>query len=76
MVSTTNGVGLRAGSRLLTMAPMTRLSPAASMQYSKMMNSAMLKAASGPRMCLAWAYCPPAEATVELTSESIMATQE
>src|SRR3954451_17363720 len=28
----------------------------------------------GPTMCLAWAYWPPAEATVEVTSESIMAT--
>ena len=26
-------------------------------------------------MCLAWAYCPPAAATVEVTSESIIATQ-
>ena len=33
------------------------------------------KAISGPTMCLAWAYCPPAAATVEVTSESIMATQ-
>jgi hypothetical protein len=26
-------------------------------------------------MCLAWVYCPPAAATVDVTSESIMATQ-
>ena len=33
-----------------------------------------MKAISGPMVCLAWAYCPPAAATVEVISESIMAT--
>ena len=28
-----------------------------------------MKAISGPTMCLAWAYWPPAAATVEVTSE-------
>src|SRR4051794_28855946 len=36
--------------------------------------SPTLNAMRGPTMCLAWAYWPPAEATVEVTSESIMAT--
>jgi hypothetical protein len=34
-----------------------------------------LKAIRGPTMCLAWVYWPPAAATVEVTSESIIATQ-
>ena len=33
-----------------------------------------LNAINGPTMCLACAYWPPAAATVEVTSESIMAT--
>jgi hypothetical protein len=34
-----------------------------------------LNAISGPTICFAWVYCPPAAATVEVTSESIIATQ-
>ncbi len=39
------------------------------------MNSPTLKAISGPMVCFAWAYWPPAAATVEVISESIIATQ-
>ena len=76
MVRTTQAVALKFALSFSMMAPITMASPASSITYSKMMNSARLNAARGPRMCFACAYWPPAEATVELTSESIMATQE
>jgi hypothetical protein len=34
-----------------------------------------LNAIKGPMVCLAWVYCPPAAATVDVTSLSIIATQ-
>ena len=48
---------------------------ASSMVYAMTRKRPTLKAIRGPTMCFAWAYCPPAAATVDVTSESIMATQ-
>src|SRR5262245_55703093 len=79
MQSTMNGLWFRptapaSVATCVIRSPARIASETSSIVYANTRYNATLNAISGPTMCFACAYWPPAAATVDVTSESIIAT--